>query len=120
MTNAHFNRFQRGENINITRGKKFRYVINKLYYYDPARPSGFWTLPKLRLATAGQKKKKESVDVIRAWLEKQDAFTLHIPVRKRFARSPYTVTNVMDVREYDLLDYRPMRNTMIIIDTFFR
>jgi len=39
-----------------------------------------------------------------AWLEKQDAYTLHRLVRKRFARNPYTVTNVMDVLECDLLD----------------
>jgi len=43
--------------------------------YDIARPSAFSTLRKLRLATA----KKKSADVIKAWLEKQDAYTLHRP-----------------------------------------
>ena len=48
--------------------------------------------------------KKKSVYAIRAWLEKQDDYTLHRPVRKRFARIPYSVTNVMNVWECDLLD----------------
>jgi len=70
--------------------------ISKLYY-DPARPSAFSTLQKLRLAA-----KKGKPDVIRAWLEKQDAHTLHRPVRKRFARNP-----LIDVWEYDLLHVEP-------------
>ena len=60
-------------------------TINKLYY-DPARPSTFSTLQKLRSATAAAKKKgklmagayKRSVDVIRGRLEKQDAYTRFI------------------------------------------
>jgi len=36
------------------------------------------------------------------WLE--DAYTLHRPAKKRFAWNPYTVTNVMDVWECNLLD----------------
>jgi len=45
-----------------------------------------------------------SDNVIGAWLEKEDAYTFHTPVRKRFARYPYTVTNVIDVWECHLLD----------------
>jgi transposase InsO family protein len=41
---------------------------------------------------------------IRAWLEKQDAYTLHRRVRRPFPRNPYSVTNVMDMRECDLVD----------------
>ena len=81
------------------------------FYYDPARPSAFSTLQKLRSAWEATKKKKKvkpksknSDDVIRACLDKQDACTLHRPVRKRFARNSFTVNNVMDVSESDLLD----------------
>ena len=49
-------------------------------------------------------KKKKSVDAVRAWLEKQDVYNLHRPVRKRFALNLYTVTNVMDVCVCDMLD----------------
>jgi len=76
--------------------------INKLYY-DPARTSAFSTPRKLRSATVARARKK-SGDVIRAWLKKQDTYRLHRLVRKRFARNPYTVSNVMDVWECDLFD----------------
>ena len=126
MINTHLNRYQPGDNINITRGKKFRDFIARLFakpkgrgiesalrhkwvlmttisrlYNDPGRPLDFSTLRELRPATAGHKK---SDDVFRAWLEKQDGYMLHGPVRMRFARNPYTVTNVVDVWECDLLD----------------
>jgi len=76
-------------------------TISRLLY-DDAGPSTLSTIRKLRLATAN----KMSADVIKAWLEKQDAYTLHRPVRERFASNPYTVSNVMDVWECDLMDVR--------------
>jgi len=72
-------------------------------YYDPAKPSAFSTFKKLRVAV---KKENKKLRDIRAWLEKQDAYTLHIPVGKRFAHNPYSVNNVIDVWECDLLDDR--------------
>ena len=39
-----------------------------------------------------------------AWLERQDAYTLQKPVRKRFLRNPFIVTNVVEVWESDMLD----------------
>jgi len=76
-------------------------------YYDPARPTAFSTLRKLGVAV---KKKKNNIklDDIRDWLENQDAYTLHRPIRKRFARNPYTVKNVMDLWECDLVDVRDL------------
>jgi len=38
------------------------------------------------------------------WLEKQDTYTLHRPVRKPFHRNPYNVTNIDDIWECDLVD----------------
>ena len=76
-------------------------MTSKLYY-DPARPSAFSTAEKLR-AAAGKDKKS-----VTAWLEKQDAYTLHRQVRKRFPRNPYSVTNVMDVRECDLVNVQSL------------
>jgi len=80
--------------------------LNQLYFH-PAGPSAFSTLQKPRSAKPVANKKgkptpgveKNAFDVIRAWLEKQDDYTLHRPLRKRFARNPYTVTNLMDVWE---------------------
>ena len=45
---------------------------------------------------------------MKAWLEKQDAYTLHRSVKKRFARDPYSVNNVMDVWEWYLVDVRAL------------
>jgi len=71
-----------------------------------------------------KKGKLQSVGSTKAWLE-EDAYTLHRPVRKRFARNPYTVTNVRDVWECDLLDVQSyakynenFRNMLFGIDVF--
>jgi hypothetical protein len=61
-------------------------------YYNPAKLSASSTLEKL--AAAIPKKNKSDV---REWLEQLDAFTQHRPVRGRFLRNSYTVTNPMDV-----------------------
>jgi len=71
-----------------------------------------------------KKGKPKSDDIIRAFLQKQDPYTLHRPVRKGFARNPYTVSNVMDVWECDLLDvqayakYDNYRYIILVIDVF--
>ena len=70
-------------------------------YYDPSIPSAFSSLKKLQ--TAAKEIGKKPGD-IKAWLEKQDAYTLHRPLRKRFPRNPYAVNNIMDVWECDLID----------------
>jgi len=54
------------------------------------------------------KKRKNKLGNIGAWLEKQDAYTLHRPIRKRFARNTYSMNNVMDVWECDLVDVRAL------------
>jgi len=77
------------------------------FYYDEGSPAGFSTLPTLRASEAAERKMKgkpQSFGAIKAWLEEQDAYTLHRPARKRFARNPYKVTSVMYVWECDLLD----------------
>ena len=90
-------------------------------YYDPARPSAFSTAEKLRAAAVKKKDKK----AVRTWLEKQDAYTLHRQVKKRFPRNPYSVTNVMDVWECDLVDVQSLskynggyKYILTVIDVF--
>jgi len=77
-------------------------------YYDEGSAAGFSTLPKRWAAEVSESKTKkgklQSVGSTKAWLEVQDSYTLHRPVRKRFARNLYTVTNVRNVWECDLLD----------------
>jgi len=82
-------------------------TISELYY-DEGSPAGFSTLRKLRAADTAEsntkKGKSQSVGYTKAWLQEQDAYIPHGPVRKRFARRAYTVNNVLDVWECDLLD----------------
>jgi len=67
----------------------------------------------------------QSVGSTKKWFQEQDAFTLQRPVRNRFARYPYTVTNVMDVWECDLFYVQPyaeyndnFRYILSVIDVF--
>jgi len=97
-------------------------------YYDEGSPAGFSTLRKLRAAEVAESKKKgkpQSVAATREWFEEQDAYTLHRPVRKRFARNPYNVTNVGEGWESDLLDVQyyakyndNFRYILSVIDVF--
>ena len=76
-------------------GKELMATISDLYY-DACSPAGFSTLPKLRTAEAAERKKgkPQIIGAIEAWLEEQDAYTLHRTVKKRFDRKPYTVTKL--------------------------
>ena len=75
-------------------------------YYDPGKPSAF--LSKLQAAMKQLKGKISTLET-QACLERQDAYTLHKPVRKHFQRNPYTVTSVMEVWESDRLDVQNIR-----------
>ena len=72
-------------------------------YYNPEKPSAFPTVNKISAALP----KKNKSD-FRAWLEHQDVYTMHMPVRKRLLRNPYTVSNIMDLCECDLLDMQSL------------
>ena len=61
-------------------------------YYEPRAPSAFSTYEKLKRAA-----KTKSASHIKTWLQKQDAYTLHRQVRKRFPRNPYSVNNILDI-----------------------
>ena len=84
-------------------------------YTDPAAPSAFSSLHKLQQAAATPKgkqikhKKQKTPTQIKEWLETQDAYMLHRPLRKRFPRNPYTVNNIDDVWELDTLDLSSLK-----------
>ena len=67
-------------------------------FYDPDHPAGFGSVAKLASAS------KTNKGIVNEWLSGQNTYTLHKPVRKRFPRNPYTVTNIDDVWEMDLAD----------------
>ena len=72
-------------------------------YYDPRAASAFSSYEKLKRAA-----KTKSASHIKAWLQKQDAYTLHKPDRKRFPRIPYSVNNISDVFKCDLVDVQAL------------
>jgi hypothetical protein len=74
-------------------------------YYDPSKASSFANQQKLQSAVRQYCKQHKSKPAdIKAWLLKQDTYTLHRAVRKRFPRNPYTVNNINGVWESDLVD----------------
>jgi len=99
-------------------------MISRLYY-DPSKPSAFSTRQKLQNALSQSTVKQKQKTDVKAWLLKQDAYTLHRPVRKRFPRNPYTVNNINDVWESDLVDVQSLgkyndgiKYLLTVIDVF--
>jgi len=75
-------------------------------YYDFKHTAGFISAAKLVSAAKSSKRNVE-------WLSGRDTYSLHKPVRIRFPRNSYTVTNIDDVWEIDL----PCRDTVINTNT---
>jgi len=67
-------------------------------FYDPKQAAVFGSVAKL--VKVGKSNKRD----VGEWLSGQDMYTLRKPVRKRFPRNPYTVTNIDDVWEMDLAE----------------
>ena len=84
----------------------------RAFYFNPAKPSAFWTVNKL--SPVYSRKNKSHV---RAWLEQQEAYTKHRPVRESIMRNTYIVSNLIDVWECGLLDVVP-RKIQLYADTF--
>jgi len=99
-------------------------MIRRLYY-DPSKLSAFSTQQKLQKAVDQSTSKQKQKTDIKTWFLKQDAYTLHRAVRKRFPRNPYTVTNINDVWESDLVDVQGLskyndgiKYLLTVIDVF--
>ena len=60
-------------------------------YYDSQHPAGFGSVATLVKACKNKKRDVEE------WLSSQNPYNLHKPIRKRFPRNPYTLTNIHDV-----------------------
>jgi hypothetical protein len=56
-----------------------------------------------KLAAAVKHGKKTRAD-LKQFLDAQDAYTLHTPVREHFQKNSYSVPNLLDVWECDLVD----------------
>lgn len=76
-------------------------------YFDPSHQASFSGSEKLLRVS---REKKISNDKTLQWLETQDAYTRHRPVRHRFPRRFYNVRNIDDVWEADLVDLRSIKD----------
>lgn len=75
-------------------------------YYDPSHYAGYSALDNLSRAVKPNFTRNKVVE----WLKSQDAYTLHRPVRRKFPRLHYNVTNIDDLWEADLIDLRNLKS----------
>lgn len=69
------------------------------YYYNPKNPGAFSGLSSLK----NHVKNINNID-IKNWLQDQDTYTLHRPVRKKFERNKIIVYGIDDTWQADLID----------------
>lgn len=85
----------------------------KAQYYDPGHEAGYAGARRLvSVNTRGKslESRKEEKKRVFDWLANQDAYTLHRPVRRKFPRLHYNVSNVDDVWEADLCQMTSLKD----------
>ena len=78
-------------------------------YYDPKRPGGFGGAERLYEDVKKEGKFALSHKEIREWLMKQDAYTLHKPMRRHFKRNCVIVGGIDQQWQMDLADMQSMQ-----------
>ena len=75
--------------------------LQKLYY-DVKQPSSFSGKNKLKRVYKGK-------DNVQKWLNNQDVYSLHAPLRKNFNRRPTYANNVDHIWQADLVDMQSLK-----------
>ena len=75
-------------------------------YFDPKHAGSFGGVSKFQRHVKGKIKTKD----IRTWLQKQDAYTLHKPVRLTFRRRKTFTVGIDDLWQADLADLSALAN----------
>ena len=106
--------------------KPWEEYLNKIYY-DPAHPASFAGPQKLQRVIQREGKYKYQIGLhnIRKFLHKQDAYSLHKPVRRRFRRNHIIAAGKDDLWMCDLIDMVKFekwndgnKNILLVIDVF--
>jgi hypothetical protein len=94
-------------------------------YYDPKRPGGFGGVDRLYDDVKKEGKFAISRKKLKEWLMKQDAYTLHKPMRRHFKRNRVIVGGIDQQWQMDLADMQSMqkfndgyRYLLVCIDVF--
>ena len=94
-------------------------------YYDPKRPGSFGGVHRLYDDVKKEGAFKISRTKIKHWLMKQDAYTLHKPMRRNFKRNRVIVGGIDQQWQMDLADMQSMqkfndgyRYLLVCIDVF--
>lgn len=105
---------------------KIEEKLNKIYY-NPNHPSSFSGINKLYQEIKKDKKLGQyiSVEIVKSWLKKQNTYTLHKPIRKKFKRRK-TISAGIDYQwQADLADLQKYskdnnnnRYLLCVIDIF--
>lgn len=91
----------------MTKKKLTKNQFLKKIYYDPANPGSYGGVMRLYRAANRIRKNISKQNVI-DFLETQDAYTLHKPVRHNFPRLKTLAKHVNYVWQIDLIDLGPM------------
>lgn len=74
-------------------------------YYNPSHEASFGGEESLVKAVKNRIGKND----VKKWLQAQDTFTLHRPVRRKYPMLHYTVNNIDDLWEIDLVDMQAVK-----------
>ena len=94
-------------------------------YFDPKRPGNFWGEDRLYSDVKKEGKCELSRKQVQEWLMKQDAYTLHTPVRRNFLRNRVIVGRIDEQWQMNLADMQSMQKfndgyhyLLVCIDVF--
>ena len=65
-------------------------------YYDPAHPASFAGPNKLFQEVKNEGRFNISLNRIRKWLQNQEVYSIHRPLRRKFARNRVIVNGIDD------------------------
>ena len=80
----------------------------KKLYYSPSSPAGFGGIDALYRVVKEKKEYKITRRQIEQWLETQDTYTLHHPVRIHFKRNPVIAEGIDSQWQIDLVDVQSL------------
>ena len=96
-------------------------------YFDQSHPGSFRGANKLHKAIKDEGKYMISLSKVKRWLQNQESFSLHKPLRRSFDHLKVIVGGLNDQYEVDLADMQKLKDKndgvhflLIVIDVFSR